>query len=486
MKKIIICLFCVLALLGASIQSRAEVTALDDIIASTAEYLTDSLPSPSVGSIGGDWAVLGLARSEVELPQGYLDTYIKNVKNYVKACDGILSERKYTEYSRVVLALTAVGADPTNVEGYDLVTPLFDLEKTAKQGLNGSIWALIALDSVGYDEKTNDTDEHAASIKKKYTEHILESAADDGGWTLAGESADADMTAMALQALAKHRDDKEVATACEKALDCLALLQNKNGGFSSRGVECAESCAQVIVALCALDIPLDDERFTMGGRTVLDAMLDYRTKDGGFSHTAGSSTNAMASEQCFYALVALQRYKNSKTSLYDMSDVLSAKENGTKKLAVIYPSKSFSDMAGHKNEKAVRALAERGIVNGKSGSRFDPDGNVTRAELAAMIVRALGLSSYNSNTFSDVSPSDWFYTSIGTARHYGIINGISPTLFAPSASVTRAHAKLMLERAASLCNTSAGLDDTDEPDRAATRAELAQMLYTMLTRAGLI
>lgn len=486
MKRIIICLFCVLTLFGASTQVQAEDAALDDIIASTAEYLTATLPSPSVGSIGGDWTVLGLARSEAELPQGYLDTYIKNVKSYIKACDGILSERKYTEYSRVVLALTAVGADPKNTAGYDLVAPLFDFEKTTKQGLNGSIWALIALDSVGYEEETKTFENTAATIRSRYINHILEHTADDGGWTLSGESADADMTAMALQALARYKDDKRVSEACEKALYCLALLQNKNGGFSSRGVECAESCAQVTVALCALDIPLDDERFTVNGRTVLDAMLDYRTKDGGFSHTSSGATNTMASEQCFYALVALQRYRNAKTSLYDMSDVLALKDKSTKKLTVIYPSKSFSDMTGHKNEQAVRALAERGIVNGKSDSLFDPEGKVTRAELAAMIVRSLGLSSHDSNAFSDVSPSDWFYLSVGTARHYGIINGISPTVFAPNASVTRAHARLMLERAAALCNTSAGLDDIGEPERAATRAELAQMLYTMLTRAGLI
>ena len=54
--------------------------------------------------------------------------------------------KKHTEYSRVILALTSIGKDAQNICGYDLTAPLLDYDKTVWQGINGAIWALIALD----------------------------------------------------------------------------------------------------------------------------------------------------------------------------------------------------------------------------------------------------------------------------------------------------------------------------------------------------
>ena len=91
--------------------------------------------------------MIGLARSGCDVPQSYWDAYYDTVEDYVKDHKGNLHDKKYTEYSRVIVALTAIGADPTNVAGYDLLKPLGDFEKTIWQGINGPIWALIALDT---------------------------------------------------------------------------------------------------------------------------------------------------------------------------------------------------------------------------------------------------------------------------------------------------------------------------------------------------
>ena len=115
----------------------------------TGAYL-QAQTAPTAGSIGGEWAVIGLARSGYPVPANYFDDYYARVEKYVKDCAGVLHERKYTEYSRVILALTAIGRDPANVAGYNLLTPLGDFEKTIWQGLNGPIWALLALDSGNY------------------------------------------------------------------------------------------------------------------------------------------------------------------------------------------------------------------------------------------------------------------------------------------------------------------------------------------------
>lgn len=98
--------------------------------------------------------------SDAAVPQSYWDNYYSNLENYVKAHNGVLHSRKYTEYSRVVLALTAIGKEPSNVAGYNLLTPLGDYDKTIQQGINGPIWALLALDSGNYAMPVNAEAKH--------------------------------------------------------------------------------------------------------------------------------------------------------------------------------------------------------------------------------------------------------------------------------------------------------------------------------------
>ncbi|MDO5332000.1 MAG: hypothetical protein Q4E99_04900, partial [Bacillota bacterium] len=60
---------------------------------------------PSVGSVGGEWAVIGLKKSGYSVPSDYFEKYYSVCADNVKACEGVLHSRKYTEYSRTVLAL---------------------------------------------------------------------------------------------------------------------------------------------------------------------------------------------------------------------------------------------------------------------------------------------------------------------------------------------------------------------------------------------
>ena len=78
----------------------------------TAGYLQAQIAAPGTGSVGGDWLIFGLARSGVKVPQKYFDAYYENVEAAVREKNGVLSDRKYTEYSRTVLALTAIGKNP--------------------------------------------------------------------------------------------------------------------------------------------------------------------------------------------------------------------------------------------------------------------------------------------------------------------------------------------------------------------------------------
>ncbi len=159
--------------------------------------------------------------------------------------------------------------------------------------------------------------------REKLIQVILDAQLNDGGWTLSGNDADPDMTAMAIQALAPYyKTNETVKAAVDKALEALSTLQRNDGGFGSWGTINSESCAQVIVALTALGIdPTADSRFVKNGHTVLDALAGFYVTGGGFRHTAGGERNGMATEQGYYALAAYYRFANAQTRLYDMTDV---------------------------------------------------------------------------------------------------------------------------------------------------------------------
>ena len=293
---------------------KAEFS-LDDCAA----MLLESIPEPAYGSVGGEWAVLGLARWGGEVPREWFDRYYEQLEAYVVGCEGVLSDRKYTEYSRVILAVTAIGRDPTNVGGFNMLQPLADFEQTVFQGINGPIFALLALDSGKYEIPENITDNTQAT-RERYVDYIINAQLPEGGWSLMGGEAEIDLTAMALQALAKYQDRKDVAGAVEKGIAILSDRQNKNGGYQFSTTEQAscESVAQVIVALAELGISLEDARFVKNGKTLLDGILQFRQADGGFSHLIDGETDLLATEQAFYALVAAKRLAEGEASLYNM------------------------------------------------------------------------------------------------------------------------------------------------------------------------
>lgn len=326
------------AALNAAVAKLAELkrekllAEMGDIYASVGESLQAQVnkSAPIVGSIGGEWLALGLARSGRSVPAGYYDNVVQYVKANVNANER-LHNSKSTDNSRVILALTAIGKDPTNVGGHNLLKGLDSMNYINKQGINGPVFALIALDSHNYPtfgEVTRDV-----LIDRILSEQVKA----DGGWALGGadeEASDVDVTAMTIQALAPYyKTNAKVKTAVDKGLTWLSEHQEEDGGFASWGAVNSESCAQVIVALAALGIdPLTDSRFIKNGITALDALCGYYTQDDtlgkGFAHVkqssggyVGGAYNQMATEQAYYALNAYYRFANSQNRLYDMTDV---------------------------------------------------------------------------------------------------------------------------------------------------------------------
>ncbi len=287
---------------------------LDEIYKTTGDFM-GTLGTPTVNSTGGEWMVIGLARSGRPVPTGYYD----NVVEYVKAkadANERLHRAKVTDNARVILALTAIGKDVTNVGGHNLLKGLDNMAYVQTQGINGPIFTLIALDSHNYPTMGDVT-------REKLIQVILDAQLNDGGWDLSGTKADPDMTAMAIQALAPYyKTNETVKAAVDKALEALSALQRNDGGFGSWGTVNSESCAQVIVALTALGIdPTTDSRFVKNDLTVLDALASFYVTGGGFKHVADKGRDGMATEQGYYALAAYYRFVNAQTRLYDMTDV---------------------------------------------------------------------------------------------------------------------------------------------------------------------
>lgn len=260
-----------------------------DIQAELAAYLLEQVPEPTVNSVGGEWTVIGLVRGNAKVPEDYYDRYYDNVRAAVKSSRGVLDERLYTEYARVSMALSAIGKDPSDVEGYDLLKPLDDYEAVMKQGINGAIYALIASNTCGYPLKNED----------RYLKVILDSELESGGFSFAGEeTADPDVTGMALQALSVYKDKEEAKQAAERAIQALSAMQKEDGGFG----ENSESVCQAIMGLSAAGVNVEtDERFIKGENSLLDGLLQFRSGEG-FSHEAGGEADLMSTEQALCVL----------------------------------------------------------------------------------------------------------------------------------------------------------------------------------------
>lgn len=352
----------------------AEVPGFDEAYAGAKAYIQSAASAPVVSYLFGEWAVLGQARAKVPLSEAYIAAYYEKVVAYVKAnigSDGILrapddkNTPVITDNERIALALTAIGKDPANVGGKNLLTALQDrnimqVTDTSDTDINGLVFGLLALNSRNY---TPDTSWLAQAILGQQNA--------DGSWSAKADTkpvGDVDMTAMALQALAPYYKDggnETVNTAVEKALNWLS------GKYRS-GYDSSESCAQVVIALSALNLDANtDARFTktVEGKTlsVLGNLLQYRVaENGGFKNRfADKAVNEMATEQALCAMAAYARFTEKANALYDMTDAACAHRFGEWKVTVAATctkdgvSRRICSICGVVEEKPVPATGHK-------------------------------------------------------------------------------------------------------------------------------
>lgn len=320
-------LLCCLLLLATLLfpAAAADTQDLHTLTQNALLQLQQDTPSPVFSPVGGDWIVFSLARAGLIQPEdAYANDYYKRIVQTVRETapsvslqNGALHPVKSTENARLILALTAIGKDPRQIGGWDLLQPFDDFNWIKRQGVNAVAYALLALDSHEYEPAD-------ASVRTQCVDYLLQTQTADGGWTLYGDNADSDITAIVLQGLAAYRERPDVAATAARAIECLSAMQLETGGFATGDAETTESTAQILLALCAWQIDAAaDARFFKDGTSVLDALLAaYLPQQNAFRHRpAQPDADEMATQQATLALLAYERLVNGQPFLFDCTDV---------------------------------------------------------------------------------------------------------------------------------------------------------------------
>ncbi|UJF32615.1 S-layer homology domain-containing protein [Paenibacillus hexagrammi] len=396
-----------------------------------------------------DWSAYALHTAGVPVSANYLDSVIAMLKEK----NGTF--RKVTDYERLALSVQAAGGNPQSIGGFNLIERIYNNEQMEIQGTNGPIYGLLALHGGSYDLPAE-----AKWTPEKLLQWILDAQNQDGSWPLAkGEKGEPDLTAAALAALTPYKEQSTVITAMEKAVKWLSAQQADDGGFTLKGVENAESTAQVIWGLSVSGIdPVNNPQFHSGDKSMLAYLLGLQLSDGSFPHTKDGQSEVIATEQSLMALGAYQNYLKSTSHV---------SQPAQPETAPVFADQT--DIAAWALPSVKKAAAYH-IIEGTGGekSSFEPKKQITRIQFAAILLRILGEApSADVNTgFTDVAPDSWYAGYVAKAVAKGIATGVSNDRFAPDAAISRQEMAIMLSRALHLETADAATDSFSDLDQA--------------------
>jgi len=139
------------------------------------------------------------------------------------------------------------------------------------------------------------------------------------------------------------------------------------------------------------------------------------------------------------------------------------KRNSNSIYTVVELDKSFSDIpTSHWSKEEVELLASKLVIAGVSENNFAPNANITRAEFAALVIRSLGLSIKGGTSFYDVSPDSWYYEEVATATNAGLIVGYEDGTFRPNDQITRAELASLVVRAMAYTGANTNLTASEQ------------------------
>lgn len=476
--------------------SSAQVTQAAD---RTIQYLQQRFAAKGVSAID-DWSLIGMVLSGERIPSarwGERGSWQVEWKERMNALD----PRKTTDYARFVLTLIASGEDPAQFAGRNLLEQIKKAQLTngkfadqlngqGQELINAHVWSVIALHAAG----------EQIPRGKQAKAWLVSRQLPDGGfqYTVGARTGGVDMTAMALIAFRALGMSKEEVPV-KKALDFLRRAQDDNGGYKEGGVSNAESAANVISALIAWgERP---ESWKKGTVSVIDNLLSFERPAGGFSHTKNGLSNQIATAQAMLALSDVIRGAPYLPYLREQSG-----QRKAQLLQDLTPSHwAFSEM---------RYLVKEGYMQGVTNSYIQPNSQVTRAQFAALLLRAVGEEPQGKaqGLFRDVAVGDWTAPIVEKAASLGLMQG-SGGKFRPHQGITHEEMATIVSRVGKRMNwnrslagattqvewknvsswAKTGVQDLQDrkllgktaaksfqPKAGVTRAEAAVMLYRLL------
>lgn len=144
---------------------------------------------------------------------------------------------------------------------------------------------------------------------------------------------------------------------------------------------------------------------------------------------------------------------------------------------VLQTSKSFSDIKGHWAQADIELLAAKMVISGKNENSYEPYSNITRAEFAALLVRALGLEEgvLKPGQFKDIDSKAWYAGSIAAATNENIIKGYDGNLFKPDNNISREEMAAMIARAARVAGKAKTITTSEQEQQLAKFKDQAKI-----------
>lgn len=299
--------------------SKNYINEVEEAIERASEYMLEK-------GVFSEWEAIGLVQAKKEVPSSYVDHFYEHIDDQI--IWGLNTKRiKITDIERLTIAAVAIGKNPRDINGYDLIELIYNspthisgTDTMILQGNNGPIFALIALDTLDFD-----VPDDAKWTREDLIEELLDQQNDDGSWPLNDTypNPNIDITAMAIIALSQYKNKSEVDEAIQKAIHYLSDNQTNNGGFDGGafvGGITSEAASQAIIGLSAYGLDPTGDLFTKENN-LIEHLLNYQQEDGGFAHTMeDGNSNDMATEQALQALVAYKFFLEGKGSLYDFTN----------------------------------------------------------------------------------------------------------------------------------------------------------------------
>ena len=302
------------AAVGAGSLAMTAQAAPAELPAQTAK--TAAFVKASDWVLKDDWAIFALGRNQEEGCEKLYEDYYQGVLALLADPAKLIP----SDYIRLSLSLTAIGIDPRNIEGNDLLEKIdqADRENYFQMSTSSLAYALALMERY--------PDSFSGTLKEDTIQKILDAQQADGSfeYTAGAGFSDPDSTAQAMQGLLLLEDG--YAAEVQAARDWLAAQMNEDGvlaidwGTGTGPTPNPSSTAQALIAFAQKgEVPANDQE-----KTLYDGIMTFALDNGSFLDTNWQTGeleyNEYATGQCFQALVAYSRMVNGQSALFDLSD----------------------------------------------------------------------------------------------------------------------------------------------------------------------